>query len=216
MNRTGLSAHIGSIWGMMSRANCEDGVSSDACNKSLSLETLSNEIVEEMETEHLHVLIQEAVVRDNYLLVVNKANRLIRVNFNQVPALANLPFRDRRDFEIQENGSCLYWASTDTHIDFEALLYYVDLDYQAKVGKETAEHNRRYGKAIEIVRTAYQISVDGIEGLEPNEVKDIEAGCISARASILCLYSTAIGISLDDFLEKIAVNLNFLKTFEAT
>ena len=145
---SGLSAHIGSIWSMMSRANCEDGFSSDACTKSFSLETLSDEIVEEMETGHLHVLIQDAVIRGNYLLVVNKANRQIRINFNQSPALESIPFRDRCDFEIQENGSCLYWESTDTHIDFESLLYYVDDDYRAKVDKETAQHNRRYGKAI--------------------------------------------------------------------
>jgi|GEM_PF-7048934 len=135
MNSTGLSAHIGSIWRMMSRTNCEDGVSSDACTKSLSLETLSHEIVEEMETDYLNVLIQDAVVRGNYLLIVNKANRQIRINFNQSPALESIPFRDRRDFEIQENGSYLYWESTDTYVDFEALLYYVDDGYRAKVDK---------------------------------------------------------------------------------
>jgi hypothetical protein len=44
----GLSGHIGSIWRMMNRANCEDGILT-ACGKARSLEDLSNEVVEEME-----------------------------------------------------------------------------------------------------------------------------------------------------------------------
>jgi hypothetical protein len=46
MNR--LSGHIGSIWKMMNRANCEDGNYKD-CTKSRSLEDLSREIMDEME-----------------------------------------------------------------------------------------------------------------------------------------------------------------------
>ena len=46
--RTGLSGHIGNIWRMMNLTECEDGILS-ACDKSLSLQDLSREVVEEME-----------------------------------------------------------------------------------------------------------------------------------------------------------------------
>jgi hypothetical protein len=45
---SGLSAHIGNVWKMMSRANHQDGFWSDTCGESMSLETLSSEITEEM------------------------------------------------------------------------------------------------------------------------------------------------------------------------
>jgi hypothetical protein len=45
----GLSAHIGNIHKMMSRANCEDRFAPDACTKSTSLEDLSAKIMDEME-----------------------------------------------------------------------------------------------------------------------------------------------------------------------
>ena len=74
---------------------------------------------------------------------------------------------------------------------------------------------REYGKAIAIVRTVYQIPINGVAGLEPNEVQDIEAGRIYPRATNLCCYSEAIGITLDEFLEKVATNVDVLKVFEA-
>ena len=129
----GLSAHIDSIHRMMQQANRKDEHPKSLV-KPISLEDLSNEIMEEMES-------------DRY------------------PKHPN---------------------------------YY-----------------KEYGKAIAIVRTVYQIPVDGIAGLEPNEVQDIEAGRIYPRASNLCCYSEAIGITLDEFLDKVATNVEVLKVFEA-
>ena len=48
--RAGLSRHIGNVWKMMNRTECEDGILS-ACDKSYSLQDLSREVVEEMEIE---------------------------------------------------------------------------------------------------------------------------------------------------------------------
>lgn len=185
-------------------------------SKINNIKDLSNQVLEEMETDHLHVLIQDASVKGNYLIVINKAGREIRVPFDQVPALQrHVPFRDRLDFEIQHNGSCLYWKSGDIHLDFESLLYYVDDEFRAQCDKRKADSRREYGKAIAKVRTAYEIPINGITGLEPNEVQDIELGRIQARATSLCFYSEAIGVSLDEFLEKVAANVDIKKVREA-
>ena len=47
----GLATHIGNVWRMMSRPDCEDGLGSVDCTKSRSLQTLSNEVVGEMEAK---------------------------------------------------------------------------------------------------------------------------------------------------------------------
>jgi hypothetical protein len=68
------------------------------------------EVLEEMETEYLHVLIRSAFVRGDELIVTNKAGREIRVPFNSVPVLRyKLNFRDRLNFVIEPDSSCLYW-----------------------------------------------------------------------------------------------------------
>jgi hypothetical protein len=158
-----------------------------------------------METEHLPRLIRTAFVRGDELIITNKAGQEIRVPFNSVPDLRyKLNFRDRLNFVIEPDGSCLYWESADIHLDFEALLYCVDHDFKAKVDRETANYYRAYGAAIGQVRTAYKIGIDGITGLEPTEVQDIESGRLRARATNLCFYSEEIGISLDRFLDEVA------------
>lgn len=162
-------------------------------------------LLEVVEPACLDVLILNASVRGDYLFVTNKVGREIRVSFEQIPALNAIRECDRIHFTIQENGSCLHWEYSDTHLDFESFLYYVDDAFRQKCDKQKSDHNRKVGKAIAIVRTVYQIPIDGIAGLEPKEVQDIEAGRICARASNLCCYSEAIGITLDEFLKKVAV-----------
>ncbi len=49
--RNGISGHVGSIWRMMCRTNCEDGLLGDACTKSFSLENLYKEVADEMEAD---------------------------------------------------------------------------------------------------------------------------------------------------------------------
>lgn len=214
ITRTGLSVHIGNIWKMMCQANCEDGILSD-CTKSRSLQDLSREVMGEMETEHSHVLIRDAYLWGHNLVVINKVGKRIVVGFNDIPALRSIPLHDRECFKIEEGGSCLYWWTKDIRLDFESFLYYVNADFRAKAKQKEAVYRAEYGKAIATVRIAYGIPIGGITGLEPNEVQDIESGRIYARATNLCCYSEAIGISGDEFLEKVANAVDVLKVFEA-
>lgn len=200
----GLSRHIGNIWSMMSHTACEDGII-DACTKSFYLKDLSKEVMEEMETDHLHVLIREAFVRGNYLIVTNKAGREIRVPFDQVPALSHIRFRDRLNFEIQFNGSCLHWESADIHLDFESLLYYVDDEFRDKVDQESADRFKAYGKAIAKVRTAHKIPVDGITGIKAEDVQDVESGELRPEVEALSRYADALGLELNEFLNEVVV-----------
>lgn len=56
--RSGLSKHVGNIWKMMCRADCEDGILS-ACTKSRSLQDLSKEVLMEMENDRRSIEIFE-------------------------------------------------------------------------------------------------------------------------------------------------------------
>jgi hypothetical protein len=210
----GLSRHIDKIHAMMQRANRDDSWINDAFSQSYSLEDLSGEIVGEMEVSSN--LIRDAYVTlcRVYLIVTNKAGREIRIKFNDIPALKRIDYRDRDRFEIQGNGSCLYWSAADIHLDFESFLYYVDDQFRAKTNEKSERYRREYGKAIAIVRTVYQIPIEAIDGLTSYEVQDIEAGRIIARVSSLCCYSEAIGITLDEFLDKVAANVDILEALK--
>jgi hypothetical protein len=191
MTTNGIAKHVGNIIATMTKRE--------------QTRDLYQEVIEEMETDHLHVLIQKAFIKGNYLIVTNKAGREIRVSFDQVPALKHkLKFCDRLYFEIQDNGSCLYWESADIHLDFESLLYYVDKEFRAKVDQESASRFKAYGKAIAKVRTAYDIPVDGITGIKAEDVQDIESGELRPETIALACYADALGLELNEFLNKVA------------
>jgi hypothetical protein len=180
--------------------------------KRPQIKDLYQEVIEEMETEHLRVLIRSAFVRGNYLIVTNKAGREIRVPFDQVPALRiNLKFRDRLNFVIEPDGSCLYWAAADIHLDFEALLYCIDEEFCNHCNTRKTRHQKEYGKAIAIVRIAYQVPVDGITGIKSEDVQDIESGYLHPEIAALTCYADALGLEINEFLDKVASNVDLLK-----
>lgn len=186
----GIAKHVGNIIATMTKRE--------------PTRDLYQEVIEEMETAHLHVLIQKAFVKGNYLIVINKAGREIRVSFDQVPALKHkLKFCDRLYFEIQDNGSCLYWESADIHLDFESLLYCVDDQFRAKVDQESANRFKEYGAAIRRVRLAHRVGIDRITGIKAEDVQDIESGELRPEAAALACYAKALGLELNEFLDKV-------------
>lgn len=91
MTATGLFGHVGNIWKMMCRANCEDGILSD-CAKSRSLQDLSQEVMEEMEDCHPKY--------PNYYREYGKAIAIVRINYKiPVDGIAGLKAEDVQDIE---------------------------------------------------------------------------------------------------------------------
>ena len=198
MTTNGIAKHVGNIIATMTKRE--------------QTRDLYQEVIEEMETDHLHVLIQKAFVKGNYLIVINKAGREIRVSFDQVPALKHkLKFRDRLYFEIQYNGSCLYWKAADIHLDFESLLYYVDEAFRAKVDQESANRFKEYGAAIRRVRLARRVGIDCITGIKTEDVQDIESGELRPETIALTRYADALGLELNEFLNEVAVEATSFK-----
>jgi hypothetical protein len=90
--KTGLSGHIGNVWKMMQRANCEDGILSD-CIKARSLQDLSQEVMEEMEGDR-------SPKYPNYYREYGKAIAIVRIN-HEIPidGIAGLKAEDVQDIE---------------------------------------------------------------------------------------------------------------------
>ena len=190
MTTNGIAKHVGNIIATMTKRE--------------QTRDLYQEVIEEMENAHLQVLIQRAFVKGNYIIVINKAGREIRVSFDQVPALRHkLKFCDRLYFEVQHNGSCLYWEAADIHLDFKSLLYYVDDKFRAKVDQESASRFKAYGAAIRRVRLARRVGIDCITGIKAEDVQDIESGELRPEAAALACYAKALGLELNEFLDKV-------------
>lgn len=89
--RTGLLGHIGNVWKMMNRADCEDGILS-ACTKLRSLQDLSQEVMGEMEDYHPKY--------PNYYREYGKAIAIVRINYEiPIDGITGLKAEDVQDIE---------------------------------------------------------------------------------------------------------------------
>ncbi|HZY60600.1 MAG TPA: DUF2442 domain-containing protein, partial [Candidatus Binataceae bacterium] len=71
-------------------------------------------------------LIANATVADDRLIVISCEPKMYEVGFDQMPALKKIPAPQRRDFEIAEDGSFIWWPSRDIHLDLDAIKSVVD------------------------------------------------------------------------------------------
>lgn len=77
-----------------------------------------------------------------------------------------------------------------------------------------SKKDRRFCKAVAIVRTVYQIPVESIDGLTSFEIQDIESGKLYPTTTALTSYANSIGLDLEQFLDKINDTHDFLETLE--
>ncbi|WP_199248543.1 DUF2442 domain-containing protein [[Phormidium] sp. ETS-05] len=65
-------------------------------------------------------LIASATLIEDNLLVTDCALNTWEIPFTSLPALAAITLENRANFEIEEDGSYLYWPTEDIHLDMES------------------------------------------------------------------------------------------------
>ncbi|MBT5607957.1 MAG: DUF2442 domain-containing protein [Lentisphaerae bacterium] len=71
-------------------------------------------------------LIADAVALPERLLVVSCAMERMEVPYSRVSSLHQMPAQDRAEFEIDPDGSYLYWPKADVHLDLDSMRFAID------------------------------------------------------------------------------------------
>jgi hypothetical protein len=148
-------------------------------------------------------LIAYAVSSEKGLSVLNCALHIWTVPFEAMPALQKIPQDQRQHFELDSDGSFLYWESTDTHIDLESLKASIDPELKAKLNAEKVMHDKRFGKAIASVRKSLKLKQTDIGTVSAKQISRIEKGA-RPKLETLKLLAQAHGLEINDYLEKVA------------
>jgi hypothetical protein len=143
------------------------------------------------------------------LLVVSPTRegfRKLRVPLERLPALQRLPDDQRREFEIDEEGTFLYWPGGDIHLGWEQFEYAVDKAAGLKAKQQTAAFNRAYGAAIRKLRREKGLRQSDIKGLTARQVGRIESGS-RATLSALRKLAAAHGLAVNEYMDELAKRL---------
>jgi hypothetical protein len=125
--------------------------------------------------------------------------------FNQVSP------SERGNFEIDEDGSYLYWKNLDLYLDLEDFKTAVDPDFKAQLLAEKQEYGKSFGRAIAIVRKAHKLNQDAIDGISDRHLRRIENEGQQPTLDVLKKLAKAHRISLEDYLAEVneaLVNIN--------
>ncbi|MFZ0888361.1 MAG: DUF2442 domain-containing protein [Candidatus Binataceae bacterium] len=151
-------------------------------------------------------LIARATVADDRLIVVSCEPKTYEIRFDQMPALKRIAPQQRRNFEIAEDGSFIWWPSEDIHLDLDALKTVIDPTSRKRAERLRREHGGQYGAAIAAVRKAHGLRQTDIPGLSERQLRRIEeSGAVSLRT--IEQLARAHGMSTRDYLDALARKL---------
>lgn len=155
-----------------------------------------------------HPRILNATLEGNELFVVSTNFDKLRIPVDQVPPLKNAPPATLKRFEIDEDGAFIFWPDLDLHLGWEQLASIKSPLAALKAQQKQNAFNKRFGLAVQSLRAEYGLRQADVKKLSERQLQRIENGECRATSRALAALSEAHGLSLNDYLEKLAHRLN--------
>jgi hypothetical protein len=148
--------------------------------------------------------IVDAYLTDVTLHVRGPGYRMLHVPLVGLPEFQGQSLSAYRDFEIDPDGSYIYWPRLDVHMGWNQFLQAVDPDELRRSQQKSDEFNKRYGAAIRAVREAQGLRQSEIDGLTERQLRRIEQGECRATSSALTALAKAHGLATNAYLDNLA------------
>ena len=145
---------------------------------------------------------------DEFLVLLPSFQRLIVPVLELSRFLGSDTIRDQ-PFEIDRDGSFVYWPHADVHFGAEQLLLMVaPKEALLAAQKEQNDFNRRYGAVVRKVREQHRLRQSDISGLTPRQIGRIEKGECRATHSAIGKLANAHRLSVSNYLAALAQQLS--------
>ncbi len=130
----------------------------------------------------------------------------------RIPATKLAPWLGSADaklekFELDPDGSFVYWRHANAHFGWEQLRYLIDPAAVAAAQQRSRDSDVRYGAAIRDVRVAHLLSQLAIPGVSERHVRRVEKGLAPATSKFLKLMATAHRLNIACYLDEVARRL---------
>ena len=145
----------------------------------------------------------DAYLAGDTLLIRGPRHRMLHVPVSSVPALRGQSPAVLRNFEIDPDGSFIYWPELDVHLGWKQFLQAVDPTALWRAQQRSAGFNERYGAAIRRVREAAGILQSKVEGLTERQLRRIEQGECRATTAAITALAKAHGLDANAYMERL-------------
>ncbi len=147
-------------------------------------------------------MIVHASIADGLLHVVSSEPKHLVVSLREIPALAGRETHEQSKFEIDEDGSFLFWPTLDVHLGWEQLQQINDPKLAVKAKQRTKDFNIHYGKAIRVARE--KAGLKSVPGLSDALLHQIETGKCRVTSKIIETMAKAHQVSPNEYLRLLA------------
>ena len=146
----------------------------------------------------------DAYFAEGSLFVRGPKHQMLHVPVRSVPTLQGQPSNVLQNFEIDPDGSFIYWPDLNVHLGWAQFLQAVDPAESLKARQRSSGFNQLYGAAIRRVREGAGILQSQVEGLTERQLRRIERGeCCETSAALVAL-AKAHRLEVNAYMDKLA------------
>jgi len=160
-----------------------------------------------LESKENHGRIFDARLEDGVLHVVSADFGRLEVPISKIVPLAKAAKETAERFEIDEDGSYIYWPDLDLHLGWEQLQQVVDPLAVQRAKQKSREFNVRYGAAIRKMREEKGLAITAIPGLSHKQLRRIERGECRLTSNTARKLAQAHGMTPNEYLQAVGTAL---------
>jgi hypothetical protein len=157
-----------------------------------------------LESKENYGRIFDARLEDKVLHVVSADFQRLEVPVSKIMPLSNAKKETVERFEIDQDGSYIYWPDLDLHLGWEQLQQIVDPVAAQKAKQKSHEFNVRYGAAIRKIREEKGLDITAIPNLSDKQLRRIERGECRLTSNSAKKLARAHGMTPNKYLQTVA------------
>ena len=151
--------------------------------------------------------IADAWIENGRLVLLSPTFRRITVPLELLENCIGHDIEDVRNFEIDEDGSFLFWPHADVHLGWEQLVTLVDPGEILRAKQNTDAFNATYGAAIRAMREGNDLRQSDIKGLTERNLRRIEKGELRASKRAIAALASAHNMNTGEYMDELAKRL---------
>jgi ribosome-binding protein aMBF1 (putative translation factor) len=180
---------------------------SDEKNWEKLLHSLFSRLRAALESKEEAGRIFDAQIEGGILRVVSPDYQRLEIPISKIDQLAKADQQTVKHFEVDDDGSYIYWPDLHLHLGWEQLLQIVHPDAVQKAKQKSRQFNERYGSAIRRVREEAGLDIAAIPGLSSKQLRRIERGECRLTSNAAKELAKAHGFSRNEYLRRLAAAL---------
>jgi hypothetical protein len=156
------------------------------------------------EKENNYERILDIKIDDNLLRVTSSNFNRLDVPIAQISEFKKQEISKIEEFEIDEDGSYIYWPKLDVHLGWAQLNQLVNPEAAFKEFQKSQEFNKRYGRAVQKVREEEGLKADSIAGLSEKQLRRIENGECRLTSNAIEALAKAHKLEPNEYMKKLS------------